>query len=234
MIEIRDSGSCSAQKIMEEDRKLLSSLSPDSNPILHLYEWGSPSVTYGHFIDITRFFDMEKSKKKFIDFAKRPTGGGVLFHIWDYAFSFLLPAGSSYFSANTLENYHFVHQVISKLLAELFLVEKIDLIKDDYKPAHPSSQFFCMARPTKYDLLLGDKKIVGAAQRRTKSGYLHQGTIALCPPDPVYLSLLKDKKLQEEILLHSYSFIQSEDLSQMRKKIKDKLISSFSRLFPAT
>ena len=42
---------------------------------------------------------------------------------------------------------------------------------------------FCMAKPTKYDVIWKEKKIAGAAQRKTKQGFLHQGTISLIPPN---------------------------------------------------
>jgi lipoate-protein ligase A len=48
-----------------------------------------------------------------------------------------------------------------------------------------------MARPTKYDVMLQGRKIAGAAQRKTKAGFLHQGTIALLCPDPELLGAVE-------------------------------------------
>jgi len=44
-----------------------------------------------------------------------------------------------------------------------------------------------MAKPTKYDVLLQGKKVAGAAQRKTKKGFLHQGSISLQLPAQEYL-----------------------------------------------
>ena len=57
-----------------------------------------------------------------------------------------------------------------------------------------------MAKPTKYDLVIGGKKLVGAAQRKKKQGYLHQGSISLIMPDFDYL---------EKVLLPEVDVIQA-------------------------
>jgi lipoate-protein ligase A len=40
----------------------------------------------------------------------------------------------------------------------------------------------CFAKPVRFDIVAGDRKLSGAAQRRTREGMLHQGSILL--PDP--------------------------------------------------
>ena len=39
-----------------------------------------------------------------------------------------------------------------------------------------------MAKPTPFDLVIEGKKVGGAAQRRTRKGLLHQGSLSVCPP----------------------------------------------------
>jgi lipoate-protein ligase A len=43
----------------------------------------------------------------------------------------------------------------------------------------------CFSNPTKYDLLLGERKVAGSAQRRTRDGILHQGSLHFGGPLPV-------------------------------------------------
>jgi lipoate-protein ligase A len=62
-----------------------------------------------------------------------------------------------------------------------------------------------MAKPTKYDVMWEGKKVGGGAQRRTKYGFLHQGTISLGRPDEEFLSgILLDKELLSSFIQNSF------------------------------
>ncbi len=231
MLQIIDSGKQTARSNMTKDKNLLYSLDPEGSPILHLYEWEKPSITYGHFIKIERFFDSEEVEKMGVEMTKRPTGGGVVYHMADYAFSFLLPSTHPEFSQRPIENYAFVHSILSKVIEKFFQVEQVTMIPQDQPISKEEDQFFCMVRPTKYDLLYKEQKIAGAAQRKRKEGYLHQGTISLSTPSPKYLDLLKLPHLKEEMRKNSYTPIALDRLPEARKEIKELLIDEFSRRF---
>jgi lipoate-protein ligase A len=84
---------------MELDRALLLDLEGERDPVLHLYDWETDAATYGHFIDPGNFLNIEGVKKNRLDLAKRPTGGGIVFHNCDLAFSVLMPASHPCFSS---------------------------------------------------------------------------------------------------------------------------------------
>ena len=63
----------------------------------------------------------------------------------------------------------------------------LTLTPTDFEPLDTHCNHFCMAKPTKYDLIWQGRKIAGAAQRKTRSGFLHQGTISLLMPPEDYL-----------------------------------------------
>ena len=105
MFQILDTGIAAAQENMDLDGRLLRDLNPAGSPILHLYEWARPSATYGYFADPAKHLDLEKTRARGVELGRRPTGGGIVFHIWDFAFSFLMPSGHPAFSLNTLENF---------------------------------------------------------------------------------------------------------------------------------
>src|SRR5205807_5995145 len=103
MLCVLETGLQEAHENMEKDILLLQELG--EKPILHLYDWKGKSATYGHFIQLNQHIHLDTAAKLNVTFAKRPTGGGIVFHIWDYAFSFLMPASHPLFSENPLENY---------------------------------------------------------------------------------------------------------------------------------
>lgn len=201
MMQILDTGISSAETNMSFDTSLLRDLTPTSDPILHLYQWARPSATFGYFIQPENHLDLQKAAHHNLDLARRPTGGGIVFHIWDLAFSFLMPSGHPSFSLNTLDNYAFVNKAVLEVVSSYFSLTP-ELIIEDGRLMGPDCQNFCMARPTQFDVVYKGVKIAGAAQRRRKQGYLHQGTISLSVPN---LTLLHDVLLSKEDVVEAMS-----------------------------
>lgn len=180
MWKILDTGPKSAQKNMELDRQLLDSL---DTPLLHFYQWETESATYGYFIKPDRFLDLEKAKKWGLSFARRPTGGGIVFHSFDLAFSALLPSSHEAYSKNPLDNYTYINNLVLQAVKKfLRSIGEPNLLPEEPQPLDQSSRHFCMAKPTIYDVMHNGRKIAGAAQRNTRKGFLHQGTISIAPP----------------------------------------------------
>jgi lipoate-protein ligase A len=198
--KIINTGKRNAFENMELDSALLEDMEHMDQPILHLYDWTSDSVTYGYFLNPYQFLNKDAIEKKGLQLARRPTGGGIVFHISDLAFSVLIPASHPRFSLNPMENYAFINQKV--LLTIQRFIERqgkialgcldVELLATDLDPLDNSCLNFCMAKPTKYDVMLWGRKVGGAAQRKTKFGYLHQGTISLgMLPDQYFSEILK-------------------------------------------
>ncbi len=222
---------------MSLDAQFLADLCPDGNPILHFYDWAGPTATYGHFIDPKKYIDLDKAGFHRLSLAKRPTGGGIVFHIWDLAFSFLMPAKHPACSENTIDNYRFVNEIVLSAVKEYLTIKDVTLIPEHAPLLGPSCNHFCMARPTIYDVVYQGLKIAGAAQRRTKKGYLHQGTISLAFP---HLALLKNVLLsQEEITraMTAYTFAPlgrlwtPDHLQEARIELRKLLLKKFQDKF---
>lgn len=215
-LQIINTGLSTAQENMKIDCELLNNL--QENPILHFYRWASPSLTYGYFINPKDWFDLDAANQYGLDFAKRPTGGGSLFHIWDLAFSFLLPATHPHFSQNTLENYHFVNSVVATAFRETFGSQEVDLAPQN---THSICERFCMANPSRYDVMHNGKKIAGSAQRKTKRGYLHQGSISLMMPDFSLIQRILRFDVQDPIIMGmkqcTFAPLQTNDVNSLEQ-----------------
>lgn len=155
-------------------------------PLVHFYEWEEETATYGYFLNPSDYLSMEGVERRGLKLGRRPTGGGIVFHVWDMAFSVLIPASFPHFSQNSLQNYEFINRAVLESI-KIFLGPSLTLTPLDLPARDTSSGKFCMAQPTKYDVILGGRKVAGAAQRKTKKGFLHQGTIALQMPSQEYL-----------------------------------------------
>ncbi len=186
---VMDSGVSDAKKNMEIDTKLLDELDASSmSPVLHFYDWSAPSATYGHFINPSDHLSENVFTENYLQLAKRPTGGGLIFHTHDLAFSVLVPAAHEAYSINILENYAFVNRLLIEVISGFIgSPSTLSLLPDEPGAKDHHSGKFCMAKPTKYDVMLDGRKVGGGAQRRTRSGFLHQGTISLSIPDREFL-----------------------------------------------
>lgn len=231
---ILNTGKQSAKENMDLDRHFLETLDPSGNPILHLYDWKKLSLTYGHFAKPEKLLDFEGIKKHHIDHARRVTGGGVTLHFSDLAFSFFMPIEHPLFSENTLENYAFVNKQVIAALRAFIKEEKLGYF-EECDVTHDERSFFCMAKPTRYDVMIEGKKVGGAAQRKTKRGYLHHGTLSLAAPN---LELLRDvlfdkEKVYNAIIANSYylydSSINKSKLDTLREEVTDALIEAFKK-----
>lgn len=221
-----DTGAASAEKNMRLDAEMLEKV---QQPILHFYEWERPSITYGHFIEPSKFLNLSSAEARGIDCARRPTGGGIVFHLWDLAFSVLVPAQSNFFSLNTLDNYAFVNQAVLRAVQKFLGEEKeFSLTPTDHAAAMEDCKRFCMAQPTKYDVVLQGRKIAGAAQRKTRQGFLHQGTIALMMPEmDILRDVLHDGGIAAAMMAHTYPLMGPKSLQEARNELKQHLRKEF-------
>ena len=232
--KILDTGRSSAKENMDLDDKLLHHIEEFEEPILHLYKWNDSSGTYGYFSQPEKLLNLEALTHYKIELARRPTGGGILFHLTDFAFSILVPASHSAYSLNTLENYAFVNNLVLQTLMSLKLLHQEPqphLLLKEASPSIQEAQHFCMAKPTIYDIIHEGKKIGGGAQRRTKKGFLHQGTISITTPDEEFLNrvlvnpeVLTAMKVNSGLLLKDKA--NTTDLEDVREVIRKGLVQT--------
>ncbi|MBS4166243.1 Uncharacterized protein NEOC65_001328 [Neochlamydia sp. AcF65] len=223
-----------AQNNMDKDLKLLQNIGCTANPILRFYGWQGPCATYGYFINPLLFLDVAGMQKHGLQLGRRPTGGGIVFHLTDLAFSVIIPAKHPCYSLNTLDNYAWVNQQVAEAvkafkneIVTAFL--KIEPLSTDELCRH-----FCMAKPTIYDVMVEGKKIGGAAQRRTREGFLHQGTLSIALPDESLLKAVLKKGTEVWEAMKSYSYALEEgananQLEEIRHQLRHLLVLQFEK-----
>lgn len=230
-MKIITSNDLDAQEIMNLDATILASLG--STNILHLYNWTGATITYGHFIKVEDFIDLERAKLHEVQLAKRPTGGGIVLHVDDLSFSFFLPSNHKNYSRHSLDNYRFINQIVVEAILEI-LPSYSDLINIDLSDQHASRPSFCMAEPSKYDIFFRNKKIGGAAQRNKKQGYLHQATLNLVDSKQTLIDevLIKDKKITRAMRQKSSSLLgeRLKERDSFKRELQEKLIAFFSQV----
>lgn len=159
-------GSASPARNMAVDEALLREV---REPVLRLYEWSVPAVSLGYF----QAADLAPVGRPFV---RRYTGGGLVDHACDVTYTIVLPRAHPWMELSAPESYGLVHRGVQAALAACG-------IESELMPAPGAVESeACFQKPVRFDVVFGKKKLSGAAQRRTREGLLHQGSILL--PDP--------------------------------------------------
>src|SRR5262249_11203336 len=143
-----------------------------------------------------------------------------------------VPSGHPSYSRNSLENYAFVNAFVTQAVRK-FLGDKAFpiLLSSELKPADKHCGQFCMAKPTRNDVMLDGRKVGGGAQRNTKQGYLHQGTISISFPEESFLAavLKPETCVLDSMRMNTYPLLESpvscSQLEQARTALQDLLIA---------
>ena len=136
-------------------------------PILRFYRWSRPSLSFGYFGRHAEVANQAAQR----DLVRRWTGGGIVLHGNDLTYSILVPRTHLSFIRSSLEVYGAVHEAMRRAL------ETNQIAATLAERAMPKVSENCFANPVRADVLIGERKIAGAAHRRSRFGLLHQGSI---------------------------------------------------------
>jgi len=196
---------------MATDDALLSSYEENDDAILRLYSWEN-SFTIG----VSQKFDNYPITSVYNgNYAKRITGGGVLFHGHDLSYSLVIPTPLLE-GFNIKESYEKICSFLLKFYEKLGLDAKY--VKD-FEDMELSKNEYCQVGFEAYDILVNGKKIGGNAQRRTKKAIFQHGSIPIFRND--------DESLNGKI---GYT-LEDFNIQLDYEKVKRLLIEAFQETF---
>jgi lipoate-protein ligase A len=134
-------------------------------PSIRFYRWHRPALSFGYF---GKFGDVAKYASE-RDLVRRWTGGGIVFHGDDLTYSIVIPASDLVFAESSMSIYEKIHRALADALGENS--------KDAELACGGGRGDFCFANPVRSDVVVNGRKVAGAAQRRTRTGLLQQGSI---------------------------------------------------------
>jgi len=148
----------------------------DPAPTLRLYGWDPWTLSLGWFQRVEEG-DLAPWRARGFDVTRRPTGGGAIFHADEVTYSLVLPAGDRRIPLRTADSYLWLHGAVREALAAVGIAAD----SRGEAPEGEPDPFFCFSRTAAFDLVAGGRKIVGSAQRRTRTAFLQHGSIPLSP-----------------------------------------------------
>src|SRR6266516_2541338 len=156
------------------------------SPSIRFYRWDCPAISFGYF---GRFADVASYARE-RDLVRRWTGGGTVFHGEDLTYSIVIPTSDPLLGESSMSLYKEIHRALVNALAETGQHAVVAAIGDrgsltsamETGVTDPGYNSHCFAHPVRADVMIAGRKVAGAAQRRTRGGLLHQGSIQYVDP----------------------------------------------------
>jgi lipoate-protein ligase A len=189
VIHDREPGSAAMNMAIDE-----ALLEETTLPLLRFYRWRQAALSFGYF---GRFAEASREAGD-RELVRRWTGGGSVPHGQDLTYSLITPISHSVATAAPRFIYAALHRAIRDALSQEGVHAELATA------AAPKISQACFANPVTDDVLLNGRKVAGAAQRRTRRGFLHQGSIQL-PNIPQSFSNRFARTLGAEIEEVNYS-----------------------------
>ena len=150
-------------------------------PTVRLYGWVPPAISIGYFQSLSEEIDLIACKKFGVDYVRRITGGGAVFHDEELTYSIVISESHPKIPVNIMKSYGRICRAIIKGLNHLG-------IKSEYAPIN--------------DIVTGGKKISGNAQTRKLGTVLQHGTIIMDVDVDIMFSLLRvpNEKIKDKLI----------------------------------
>jgi Lipoate-protein ligase A len=136
-------------------------------PILRFYRWSEPAVSFGYFGKMADAEEFAGDKA----LVRRWTGGGMVPHGDDVTYSIVIGSNEAAFGLSSPTIYRQIHFAIKHAFGAMGIQARLVVAE------MPKISEACFVSPVVADLIENGRKVAGAAQRRTRRGLLHQGSI---------------------------------------------------------
>jgi lipoate-protein ligase A len=218
---IIDSGPSNAHENMAIDEAIsVHTSNGTSPPTIRLYSWDNPSISIGCFqklLDINIKICNELS----IPVTRRPTGGRAILHCSEITYSF----SAQYSDHPKFDNLMNTYNIIATVFLSAFKALDLDV---RIKPGREKGKILtknphCFKAVSFGELVVEDRKIIGSAQKRFRTGFLQQGSIPFELDSYLYHKVFRDA-INPVGLSDLYQDIDEKDL-------KAAILSSFENVF---
>ena len=159
---------------MAVDEALLTSAAERDEVTVRFYEWETPTLSLGYFQSHDQRDGHPPSRR--LPLVRRRSGGGAIVHDQELTYGISMPVQDRW-SAKIETLVAAVHGSLQNSLAaanvdcKMVAVPQVARSRDE--------PFLCFQRRSTGDLVCGDHKIAGSAQRRHRGALLQHGSVLL-------------------------------------------------------
>jgi len=148
----------------------------DVPPTLRLFAWQPACLSLGYAQPIADV-DRARLAQQGWELVRRPTGGKAILHTDELTYSVTGPQSEPRLTGSVLESYRRLSAALLKALHLLGIPaqSQAEVLHMNSGPKGP----VCFEVPSKYEITVGGKKLIGSAQARRRDGVLQHGTLPL-------------------------------------------------------
>ena len=157
---------------MAVDEALLTSRPGAAGPVLRVYRWDRPTLSFGYFLPEAQ---AQAARQPGEAMVRRWTGGGLVHHAGAFTWTLVVPQGEAFCRVRPAESYAQLHGALARALS----VAGLGPVSVVPAASAAPTGGLCAEAPAPGDVLRRGRKFAGAGQRRTREGLLHQGVLFL-------------------------------------------------------
>jgi lipoate-protein ligase A len=164
---------------MRRDAALLAAQRPGDAPVLRLYSWSPPAVSLGYMQRAAEVLDLAACRAAGVDVVQRPTGGRAVLHWQEITYAVVGSCDDARFGTSLAAT----HARIGAGLAAGLRTLGVEAVLS--RPTLDRERRFlhqpCFASAGRAELVVGGRKLLGSAQRRTRDAFLQHGSLLVGP-----------------------------------------------------
>jgi len=212
---------------MAKDALLLRRAATEGVAALRLYAWDRLTLSVGRAQKVERQVDLAACAALGIPVVRRETGGRAVLHGSDITYAIAAPLSDAQFQGGILAIYREISRAFLHFFEGLGLGPQTKAYTGRERAETVSP--VCFVTPSAFEILLGGKKIVGSAQRQTRSAFLQHGSIPLTPQQDLLAQIFigaDGNRIAEQMtdLRTAGSVLTVDDL-------RERLLQSFASVF---
>ena len=158
---------------VDEATLRLAARQQQATPWLRFYQWEVPTLSLGYFQPLAERDQHQPSRQ--CKLVRRSTGGGAILHHLEWTYSLVVRSDARFHSQSLYDD---AHQALIGVLGDLGIDAR--LVSEDGQRNHQTNPaFLCFQRRSTGDVVVGDHKVLGSAQRRIGQTILQHGSLIL-------------------------------------------------------
>jgi lipoate-protein ligase A len=173
-------------------------------PTLRLYEWKVPTLSIGYMQNAGNFEGWGGP------LVRRITGGRAVLHHMELTYSVACGSSNRLFTGGI----HGAYSAISKCIAAALRDLNVKAAFSAGRRGRWTNEA-CFHSATRYEVLVGGRKLVGSAQRRFKDGFLQHGSILLGVDETMTRRLFGEGVLEKMTWVGAFGRIDKEELKEV-------------------